>query len=709
MFSTYSSLRHRLTNRLALVSTAACLSLCLAGCARSREAKAPEQKLGVSGFSIERRIRLGHGISFGTAGTYETLTGKVQYTLDPADAKNAKIADIAYAETGSDGLVHFSAEFVIAKPVDPGRGNGMLLYTVVNRGNFDTRLLDPSPWAEIASSPCGSGERHGRLMKQGYTLVFSGWQADLLPDTLRLHLYAPEASKDGKPLPGEVLAQFGGGPEDKTAYLGADNHRAYAVDPRHTGEAQMRVHENYVDPGTLIERSRWSLARLDENGQPQPDSVTLYFPEGFERFKVYTLRYRTNRSPMMGLCFPAVRDLVSFLRSADSLNPLLGADGKSTINHTLAYGSSQSGRFLRNFLYQDFNESLTGQKVLDGVFANVPGCRRGFFNYRHAQASRHYGFYPNFDFPFTHSVSIDPVCGLRGGILQDPAAQFQPKIFCLHHSAEYWSAGAALTHVDVLGEKDIEPPENVRIYLLSGTAHGYARLKDGRPEVSPGSGRYLPDNPNNPWLIEVPLIEKLAGWVRFGEQPPQNSYPRIDKDRLTAVEFFSCPAVPDVEPPLIVELHPRFDWGTRFTEGILDKPLPDIGVLYPVMVPVVGDDGNEVAGIKTPWVAVPLASYTGWNYPARWNGVEQTPVSNLSGAWLPFSSDRAERLRRGDGRRSLAERYKHKDIYLARVRSYADGLISQGLMFAEDLEVLLEQSSEMFDYVTAAGAWKPPE
>ncbi|MFC1613975.1 alpha/beta hydrolase domain-containing protein [Gemmatimonadota bacterium] len=684
------------------------LIIICSGCIRQPEIKELPVKLGVTGLEIERRVLLGDGVSFGAAGSYETLAGRVHYTIDPKDPKNARIADIEYAETGTDGLVRFTAEFVIAKPTDPSRGNGALLYTVVNRGGFNARLLDSSPWAGIAAGPCGSGELNGRLMKQGYTLVFSGWQADLLPDTLRLHLFAPEARKDGQPMPGEVLAEFGGVGE-KTANLGADGHRAFAVDPLHADKAQLRVHETYADTGIIIEPERWSLARPDTSGQPVPDSVALYFPEGFELFKVYTLRYRTNRSPMMGLCFPAVRDLVSLLRSADLLNPLLGADRKSAIRHTLAYGSSQSGRFLRNLIYQGFNESLGGQRVLDGVFANVPGCRMGFFNYRYAQASRHYGFYPNFDFPFTHGVSKDPVTGRSGGIFQDVGEQLQPKVFCLHHSAEYWTAGAALTHVDVLGEKDIEPPDNVRIYLLSGTAHGYARLVDGHPDQSSDTGPYLPYNPNNSSLIQGPLIEKLARWVRFGEMPPESSYPRLDNNQLVASEFFSYPSVPDVESPLLTGPYPRFDWGPRFASGILDKPLPGIGVLYPVMVPEVDDDGNELAGIKTPWVAVPLASYTGWNYPAQWQGVEKTPLANLSGAWLPFSSDRKERLTRGDSRKSVAERYKRKDIYIERFRSYAESLTARGLMYEEDLEALLEQSSAMFDYVSQAGAWKPQE
>ena len=167
--------------------------------------------------------------------------------------------------------------------------------------------------------------------------------------------------------------------------------------------------------------------------------------------------------------------------------------------------------------------------------------------------------------------------------------------------------------------------------------------------------------------------------------------------------------MPDVDLPVVVDLHPRYDWGPRCSQGILDKPLPGIGVLYPIMVSEVDEDGNEVAGIKTPWVAVPLASYTGWNFSGYWQGVEKTPIVNLSGAWLPFSASPEERLRRGDSRKSVAERYRRKDIYLERVRSYSEDLIARGLMFAEDLESLLQESSAMYDYVSSNGAWEPPE
>ena len=691
-----------LTHRLITVGVffAALSLISLPGCARK---KAIKPVSGVSGLTIERRILLGEGVSFGAAGSYETLTGKVHYVLDPEDERNRRVTDVRFA-AGADGLVRYSADIIIVKPTDTARGNGALLYHVVNRGNYERRVLEAGPWAGVASSVCGSTERMGRLMKQGFTMVFSGWQDDVLAENGRLRLYAPEALNNGSPMPGHVLAEIQTDSVVKIAYLGDSGHRAYPVDPMHAAEAGMRVHETHADPGTLIDRESWSFARVNENSRVQPDSVHVYYTQGFEPSRFYTVRYRTHRSPLMSLCFPAVRDLVTFLTSTDTLNPLLEANGECPIRWRLAYGSSQCGRFLRDFLYQGFNSGLDSRRVFDGMLPNVPGCRMGFFNYRHAQPSRAWGFYPNFDFPFTHFPTTDPVTGKTSGILEAVPDSFQPKIACIHHSGEYWSSGAALTHTDVQGIEDIEIPPNVRIYTISGTAHGYAELAGGRPEPAPGY--YLPYNPNAAYFIEVPLLEALARWVMFNQPPPPSSYPRIDRDELVAVEMFSFPAVPDVEAPVLVELHPRFEWGERFEQGILDNALPGIGPLYPNLVPVVGLDGNEVAGIRPPHVAVPVASYTGWNYPKDFDGAENTVASRLSGAWLPFCKDRQEKISRGDSRKSLAELYKGRGDYLDRLRRYAEKMVDQGLMLAEDVDLVLEQGGAMYDFVSSQGTWK---
>lgn len=680
------------------------VSLVLVSCGGNGQDAATDGQNRVTRLDIEKRILLGEGIAFGAAGAYEVLTGKAHYVLNPADSLNARVVDVALA-AGDDGLVRYCADIVILKPVNQSRGNGALLYSVVNRGNFDQRLLDSESWVEVAGTPSGSRERMGRLMKQGWTVVLSGWQDDLLDDD-RLRLYAPMARRDGKPLSGPVLAEIKSGDSATVAYLGSGGHRAYPLAPGSEQEAVLRYHETYADPGTLIDPAGWRFARLDSAGNAVDDSVHVYYPQGFEPHGLYTLSYTTGFSPLMSLCFPAVRELVTLLSSADTLNPLLDESGACPISYSLAYGSSQCGRYLRDFLYLGFNRSASGRRVFDGVFANVPGCRHGFFNYRFAQPSRAWGFYPEFVFPFTDLPQSDPVTGATDGILAGVPESLRPKIFYVHHTGEYWSSGAALTHASIDGAGDISLPDNVRIYTLSGTAHGYADLEGGRPRAMPGF--LLPYNPNPTYLMEAPLLEALGRWVMFDESPPASSYPRLDAGELVALEEYSYPTVPDVESPVLAGLHPRFNWGDGWRRGVLKQALPELGPLYPVLVPASAEDGNELGGLRTPHVTVPVASYTGWNYfAANFTDAATVSTAGLSGAWLPFSATRAECLRRGDSRRSLDQLYKGRGDYLDKLRKACEELVGRGLMFREDIGLVMEQGGAMYDFVKSNGAWTP--
>ncbi len=677
------------------------LALLLIACGK-KEPAAKKPAGWVTGIEIEQKILLADGISFGAAGAYEVLSGTVHYAADPANPLNARVVDLALA-ADEDGLVRYSADIMILKPVEMARGNGALLYEVVNRGNFDTRLLSGEPWAAVANSPSGGNESLGRLMKQGWTVAFSGWQDDLI-DEARLNLYAPLARQDGKPLSGPVLAEFGGGEGTTVAYLGAGGHRAYPVAKGTEGSAVLRSHESYADPGTVISRDQWKFASIDSAGAERPDSVNIYCPAGFEPGRIFTVSYTTSFSPVMGLAFPAVRELVTFLCSSDSLNPLLDQSGACPLRYRLAYGSSQCGRFLRDFIYQGFNLSPAGGRVLDGVFSNVPGCRRGFFNYRFSQPSRAAGFYPDFVFPFTDLEQSDPVSGLSGGIMAHVPDSLRPKTFYIHHTGEYWSSGAGLTHASVDGTADVTVPENVRIYAFAGTAHGHAPLENGRPEPSPNL--LLPYNPNAANLLATPLLEALGRWVMFGDTPPASSYPRVDAGELVAAEDYAYPSVPGVEAPVLPVLHPRFGWGENWRSGVMKTALPELGPLWPVLVPAAGKDGNELGGLRTPHVSVPVASYIGWNYPsATYDGAATTTIASLSGGWLPFCATRAERKSRGDSRKSLDMLYKSRGDYLDKLHKACDELVGQGLMFGEDIGMVLEQGGAMYDFVAANGAW----
>src|SRR4051794_14425368 len=90
--------------------------------------------MSVVGLDILSRRPLADGASFGTVGTYERIDGIVRFAVDPAHTANQDIVDLDKGERGSDGLVHFSADFCLLQPTDPTKGNGRVLYEVLNRG-----------------------------------------------------------------------------------------------------------------------------------------------------------------------------------------------------------------------------------------------------------------------------------------------------------------------------------------------------------------------------------------------------------------------------------------------------------------------------------------------------------------------------------------------------------------------------------------------
>jgi hypothetical protein len=117
----------------------------------------------------------------------------------------------------------------------------------------------------------------------------------------------------------------------------------------------------------------------------------------------------------------------------------------------------------------------------------------------------------------------------------------------------------------------------------------------------------------------------------------------------------------------------------------------------PFLVPQVDADGNDVAGIRVPEQAVPLATTTGWNFRAARIGNPNTIVA-LTGSYIPFARTRAEREATGDPRRSIEERYPSKASYLARIRAVAVDLVKSGFMLEEDLEFSVQRAARHWDW-----------
>ncbi len=394
-----------------------------------------------------------------------------------------------------------------------------------------------------------------------------------------------------------------------------------------------------------------------------------------------------------------MRDLMSFFKYGSNDDTVLG-DHHNFIKRAYGMGVSQSGRFLRTFLYFGFNQDEKGRLVFDGVMAHVAGGGRGSFNYRFAQPSRDghpflNTFYPTDIFPFSDEAQIDPETGITDGLLSHATpAGGAPKIFYTNTSYEYYGRSASLIHTSIDGKKDEPLPPTTRIYYLTGCQHGPAAFPPHR-----GLAQNLP-NPNNyNWTLRA-LLVAMNRWVKDGQEPPPSRYPKIAEDNLVPLGTVQFPKIPGVAFPALIQKAWRADYGEEFrTAGIDSIEPPKVGNAFPTLLPQVDSDGNETSGIRMPATAVPLATYTGWNLRTAEIGAPEELYS-MVGSFIPFARSKAERAKSGDPRLSVEERYSSKQAYLDKVQAAARSLTDQGYLLERDIPKVTERASAEWDFVT---------
>ena len=646
---------------------------------------------------VDSRADLAGGKAYGLAGAYEKLVGTIYFEVDPTNSANRIIADIGLAPRNERGKVEFHSDFFLIKPKDVTRGNGTLLYEVSNRGgkgllryfNRGEGSIDPETEAHLGD---------GFLMEQGLTLLWLGWQFDPPFRDGLVRVYPPIATDDGETIEGVVRSEIVVNQRVFDASLADRNHIPYLVanpgDPDH----EMTVRDSVEGPRRVVPRDQWQFARLDD-GRVVPDRGRVYLEGGFEPHKLYDVVYTSQDPPLVGLGSAAIRDAVSHLKyvSAEELSI-----PENTIDTALAFGVSQSGRFLRTFLYYGFNEDEGHRKAFDGVIAHVAGGGRGSFNHRFAQPSRDghpflNKLYPSDIFPFTDVEQNDPETGIRDGLLVSVEPQFLPKVFYTNSSYEYWGRAASLIHTTIDGLEDIPLMENVRIYSFAGGQHGPGRF----PPVQT-SGQQL-SNPNDySWFMRS-LLVAMDKWTREGSSPPPSSYPRITENELVLPVELNFPNLPGVGQPAAPHGAYRVDYGPEFqTKGIVTVEPPEVLSGFPVMVPRVDVDGNEFGGLKMPEVAVPLATYTGWNLFRAESGPENV-LSSMQGSYIPFALTSEQRVRDGDPRPSIQERYQGREHYVGLVAEAAIDLIGEGYLLEGDLPEILGRAREHWNYLMQEG------
>jgi len=648
-------------------------------------------------FEITRREPFAGGHPFGETGPYEKIVGRVYFTLDPGLRQNKSVVDLPLAARNEAGQVEFWADLFILAPVDPTKGNGALLYDVNNRGgklalgmfNYGGGGNDPTTREHAGD---------GFLMRRGFTVVWSGWDGELLPGGDRLRLAAPVAKSGDTKITGKVRCEFIPSPNTKRMVVNWANHGSYRPTDAGQRDATLTVRQLPSDSRALVPRDQWMMhvADISSDSPTQLPNVEVEVPGGMKAGSIYELIYEAGDPLVMGVGFPAVRDLISALKSGAGQGNPLTKDGQSVVKYAHGFGVSQSGRFLREFLWSGFNEDEQGRRVFDGMIPHVAGGGLGSFNHRFAQPTRHsnqhdHHDYPPDRFPFAYDTQSDPLSGQSDGILRrSQETKTAPLVMHTQSSAEYWTRSGSLTHTDPLGTRDAEVPNQVRFYTFGGTQHGPA----GWPPQK-GSGQNLANPGDYRPFLRV-LLLALDRWAKDAVEPPASIYPRITDGTLvdwhqTATGF---PQIPHVNYPTIIQQPAWLDFGPRWqTERIIDLQPPQPRGEYRVRVPRCNPDGNDLGCLLPPEVAVPVATFTGWNLRRADVGGEGQLVS-LTGSYLPFPGAKVEREQSGDPRLSVRERYPTLNEYVELFRKECDRLRSQGYLLDEDSTRLIDLHRE---------------
>ncbi len=678
----------------------------------------------VTGWQVLSTAPAFGGQAFGSAGTFELLTARVEGVLDPADPRNAVIQDIGLAPRGTDGKVHYSTNVQILKPVEANKGNGVLLFEVVNRGNklapgfFNDGVVGTTEARNALTSP---GD--GWLMQRGFTMVWWGWEMDVNPGLNRIGMPPIVARRaDGTPITGVVRAemetpapvdtlsftrsqQVMGPPPD--SYDGYPTARLDHTRPFEDGFLPtLTVRAREQDPRVSIPAAEWRFGRCDASDQ---DAKHVCLPAGFKPGRLYELIYRAQDPTVQGIGFAATRDLGTFLaheRTDDAgvANPVFRSRQRAILE-----GTSQSGRMVRSALALGFNEDESGRRVFDGAFPHIGGGLMPL-NVRFGQAYRAWGeqtdhTYPAYEFPFTYASQTDPITGRTGGLLDRCAkSDTCPKVFHVATALEMWEGRQSLGLTDPLGRQDVPDPPNVRTYIMASTQHGPA----GAPLAAPGTLNACQQQ-SNPmpqlWTLRA-LMTAFVAWIADGVPPPPASVPRIVDGTLVAPDQVRFPPIPantygGIERPATAttrvfnSLH-TLDWGPQFEakseSGVITVEPPRVGsASYGVLVPQVDPDGNDMAGIRSVFAAVPVGTYTGWNVGRvdRFEG----GMCNLQGSFIPFAPTKAAREAAGDPRPSLEERYRDPAAYAQAIRLAADRLVAARFLLPDDAATIADEAA----------------
>jgi hypothetical protein len=627
---------------------------------------------------IKSRQDVMGGKAWGNTGAYEELVGTAYFTIDPKAKANRDIPNIDKAPRNAKGMVEFSSDIYIDRPKDASKGNGVAFFEASNRGRRSLATTFSQPF-RAKQSPEDAQYGDGTLFNEGFSLVWVGWQhsVDRKPGLVGIDL--PIAMDKGKPVTGRVNTFGFGAPwivakDSLTLKMDNDTSRYAPADLNSPNDA-LQVAANAFEQPSAIPRGQWQFARM-EDGKPVADATSLYLKSGFKAGMRYDLIYTAKNTPVLGLGYTAQRDVASAFRYRK--------DMPVQAKYEYIYGASQTGRFLREYIYDGFCADEQGRKTFDAVWAQISGSARGDFINPFALADG-LGIFTGSMFPFSDVPQKDPATGKTDGLEMKMRPAVRPKIIYTNTEVENVGGGrdAALLYTALDGKTNLALPENVRVYMWASAQHGPSLFPP-----APHTAAQNMANPNNyTWGMRA-IFEGMDAWARKGAAPPASRYPSLADGTLVDHADLKFPNIPGVQSPSIIPGGYRADLGGPLTAPRL-----------PFLVPAVDADGNDTGGIRYPEIAVPLATYTGWNFRDPSTG-SPTEIIPLQGSFIPFALNKAERDKSSDPRLSIAERYADRSAYLAKVKQAADALADARYLLPQDVTPLVAHEALVWDTLT---------
>ena len=378
---------------------------------------------------------------------------------------------------------------------------------------------------------------------------------------------------------------------------------------------------------------------------------------------------------MLGLGYAATRDLAAFLKheerdSTGTANPVYRSGAKA-----LVMGISQSGRMIPLLR----SPRLQPRRKRRGSYSRGPthtSAAGSCLSTCVSDIGRAWGdqidhLYPAYDFPFFYAKqTLDQRASSRRSrsLL---GFEYLPQDFPCRHSPGVWEGRQSLGLTDPLGRVDVADPPNVRTFIMTSTQHVSANLP--LPTAEPFGNCQQQANPNpQVWTMRA-LLTALTAWVK-DDAAPASVVPRIADGTFVAPDQVRFPAIPanaygNVRRPAVRflgvhnPLHP-IDFGPDYkaadTSGVITQEPPRVGTpTYGVLVPQVDEDGNDLGGLRSAHLQVPIGTYTGWNLGRA--GRFENGFCSLQGSFIPFARTKQERLDTGDRRQSIEERYPAKE------------------------------------------------